>query len=251
MAHTYRPFAETDALDDLSRDLHRELTSQERGWSLATGGTLLALALSRSFRWAFLPAAVLLYRGLSGRRLPKVSAESPKTEAEIRKALGESGIKVMRSLRLDCPRDVVYRFWRKLDNLPRFLPHLEEVTVLSGTRSRWTLRGVAGLKFTWEAEIINEQENVLIAWQSLPGGEVSNAGSVRFEDDGRGGTLVFVTLEFVPPAGAAGNAIASLLGQAPAQQLERDLKELEHTFGETVEALGKEAAPAALEGSRA
>lgn len=251
MPHTYRPFAEHSALDELSQDLQRELSVRERNTSLAGGASLLACSLFRSWRWALLPAALLLYRGLTGRRLPKLRTEPPRTEAEIRHALGESGIKVMRSLRLDLPREVVYRFWRQLDRLPRVLPHLESVEVLSPSRSRWKLRSVAGLSFTWEAEIINEQENVLLAWQSLPGGEVANAGSVRFEDDGFGGTLVFVTLEFVPPAGAAGNAVATLLGQAPAQQLERDLREMERAFAESSAALGESAAEATAAAARA
>ena len=50
------------------------------------------------------------------------------------------GIKVERSLVINRPADELYAFWRNFENLPRFMDHLESVTVLTPGRSRWTAR---------------------------------------------------------------------------------------------------------------
>jgi uncharacterized membrane protein len=76
----------------------------------------------------------------------------------------------------------------------------------------------------WNAEIINEAPNELIAWRSLEGAPVPNAGSVRFEpaNDGQAAE-VKVALEYAPPAGKLGALIAKLFGEDPQRQVEEDL----------------------------
>ena len=104
------------------------------------------------------------------------------------------------------------------------MPHVVSVT-LQDSRSHWVVAGPAGKQVEWDAEFINEKPGELIAWQSLPGSAVQSAGSVRFEpiDDGQS-TRVRVVLEYLPPAGKAGDFVARLLGSAPDQQLETDLR---------------------------
>jgi uncharacterized membrane protein len=64
-----------------------------------------------------------------------------------------------------------------------------------------------------------------IAWRSLEGSEIPNAGSVQFRPapDGRG-TEVKVVLDYRPPAGKLGAAFARLFGEEPQQQVEEDLQ---------------------------
>lgn len=76
----------------------------------------------------------------------------------------------------------------------------------------------------WDAEIINEEEDRFIAWQSLPGATVSNAGSVWFEPTSGAGTRVKVAFEFDPPAGAVGVAVAELFENSPEADLAEDLE---------------------------
>ncbi|WP_432326764.1 SRPBCC family protein [Mucilaginibacter sp. P25] len=38
------------------------------------------------------------------------------------------------------PRQKVYEFWRKLDNLPLFMKHLESVEVIDSKYSHWVLK---------------------------------------------------------------------------------------------------------------
>ena len=115
------------------------------------------------------------------------------------------GIKVEQSVTINRPVLEVYRFWRNFENLPRFMDHLEAVTVMDETRSHWVAKGPAGTRVEWDAVIHNEIDDELIAWRSLPGSEVNNAGSVHFTPLGRrDGTEVRVVLSYEPPAGKLG-----------------------------------------------
>ena len=80
----------------------------------------------------------------------------------------------------------------------------------------------------WDAEIINQVENELIAWRSLEGSEVPNAGSVRFTDaaGGRGTEVRIAVLQYNPPGGTAGAFIAKLFGEDPSTQIHNDLQRL-------------------------
>ena len=135
---------------------------------------------------------------------------------------------VRESIRLEVPLADVYRFWRRLENLPRFMTHLDRVTESLGRPVALGGRGPAGLAVEWDAEIINEVENKVIAWRSLPGSDVVTAGSVNF-DAARGGrsTQVSVHLQYAPPAGKAGALIASLFGREPSQTIREDLAALQ------------------------
>jgi uncharacterized membrane protein len=132
--------------------------------------------------------------------------------------------KVVESITVQRPREKIYAFWRNLENLPRFMRHVKYVEVLDAKRSRWTVEAPAGQTVAWTAEIINERPNELIAWESLPGAQVRNAGSVWFESMPEGGTYIKVALDYTPPAGAVGALMARLFGQAPGQRLREDLQ---------------------------
>ena len=135
------------------------------------------------------------------------------------------GIKVEESVTINRPVLEVYRFWRNFENLPRFMDHLEAVTVIDDSRSHWVAKGPAGTKVEWDAIIHNEVDDELIAWRSLPGSEVNNAGSVHFTPTPDGSaTDVRVVLSYEPPAGKVGAAVAKLLGEEPSKQVADDLR---------------------------
>lgn len=127
-------------------------------------------------------------------------------------------------MEIDCPASSLYHFWRGLEGLTRVMRQVKSVESRGGKRSHWKVAGPAGQTFEWDAEIINEEEGRLIAWKSLPGASVSNAGSVWFEPVNGGATRVKVALEFDPPAGAVGVALSHLLGSSPESELSEDLK---------------------------
>jgi len=124
---------------------------------------------------------------------------------------GNRGTKVVRAITILKPAQQLYDFWRDLSNLPKIIKHPVEITVRSATESHWTVSAPAGRHVEWDAVLINDTPGQLLAWRSRDGAEVDNAGSVRFEAaPGDEGTEVTVALEYDPPAGALGAAIAKL-----------------------------------------
>jgi uncharacterized membrane protein len=201
----------------------------ERVAALTTATAVVAYGLSRrSLPGVFLAAAAtpIAYRGLAGNWPRVTNGHAPRDMT--RAALGgKRGVHLRESVRLEKPIDEVYRFWRQLENLPRFMNYLAAVTDLGNGRSRWIAKGPAGTRVQWEAEIINEVENKLIGWQSLPGGDVITAGSVNF-DTARNGrsTQVSVHFQYAPPAGRAGSLFAMAFGREPSQTVREDLRRL-------------------------
>src|SRR5689334_2150849 len=149
----------------------------ERWASLAAASAVMAYGLSRrSVGGLCLMAAAtpLAYRGLSG-HWPRVGDGAP-SNGDTRAALsGDRGVVVREAIRLEEPIAEVYRFWRHFENLPRFMKHLERVTELGNGRSHWVACGPGGMRVEWDAEIINEIENKVIGWRSLPGADVISA----------------------------------------------------------------------------
>jgi uncharacterized membrane protein len=168
-------------------------------------------------------AAPLLYRAVTG-RWPGANGAA-RTNGTKTAAAGNGTVHVRESIRLEVPVADVFRFWRRLDRLPSIMSHLERVTEGSNGRSHWVAAGPAGVRVAWDAEIINEVENRLLAWRSLPGSDVATAGSVNFATV-RGGrsTQVDVHLQYAPPAGKAGALVASLFGREPSQMIREDLR---------------------------
>jgi uncharacterized membrane protein len=198
---------------------------------LALGaGTLLLLvgASRRSMAGALLAvsSAPLLYRGIMGHWPAIANGLTPSDHTKTALA-GLRGVHVRESIRLEVPLADVYGFWRRLENLPRFMTHLDRVIENSDGKSHWVAAGPGGLAVEWDAEIINEVDNKLIAWRSLPGSDVVTAGSVNFDSvRNRRNTQVSVHLQYAPPGGKAGALIASLFGREPSQTIREDMRHL-------------------------
>jgi uncharacterized membrane protein len=149
--------------------------------------------------------------------------------------------RVSRSITINRPPEEVYRFWRDLENLPRVARHLESVTVTSERRSHWRARGPAGTTIEWDAEIVEDRPNEMIAWRSVDRADVDNAGTVRFRPaPGGRGTEVTVELQYAPPGGAMSAAVAKLFREEPGQQVQDDLRALKQVL-ETGEVLVSDA----------
>lgn len=195
------------------------------------GGTALALwGLRRRSVGGLLVAAAgaaLGWRGVTGhcRAYEALGVD----RAHPGTVEGNLGVKIERSVAVAVPRAQVFRIWRNFTNLPHIMSHLERVEALTPTRSRWVLKPLAGTTIEWEAEIINEEPDALIAWRTLDHAGVDHAGSVRFEPiEGGRATLVSVSLQYAPPGGAIGHAVASLFGEDAGRQIEEDLGAFKH-----------------------
>ena len=206
---------------------------QVERWASAVGGGALALyGLTRGnlpgVALALLGAS-LVYRGTTGHcyayQAMGVNTATGETDNPNVSVRGGHGIKVEKSLTINRPPEELFRFWRNFENLPRVMSHLESVQVTGGNRSHWVAKGPAGMSVEWDAEVYNEKENELIAWRSLEGADVDNAGSVHFRPAPAGrGTELRVVLKYDPPAGIVGAAVAKLWGEEPEQQIDEDLR---------------------------
>jgi uncharacterized membrane protein len=133
---------------------------------------------------------------------------------------------VTRSITIGRSPAEVYAFWRRLEQLPMFMRHLESVQELDDRRSHWVATGPMGARVEWDAQITADEADRSISWRALPG-SVRHEGTVRFEPaPGDRGTEVHVNMTYQPPAGALGVAIAKLSGREPEQQVAEDLRRL-------------------------
>jgi uncharacterized membrane protein len=209
--------------------LPQNVSDGERFGSMAAGALLLLTGLPRGgLRGivSILAGGGLLYRGITGHcHLYEALGVDTAERSPATAVPAHQGVKVEQTIAIQRSPAELYAFWRNLQNLPRVMRHLSSIEPLEGQRSRWVARGPMGSSVQWDAEIINERENELIAWRSLPGGDVETAGSVHFRPlNGDRGTAVAVSMKYNPPAGKVGHWLASLLGSSLQQELDEDLR---------------------------
>jgi uncharacterized membrane protein len=138
---------------------------------------------------------------------------------------------IRRSATVNRDRSEVYAFWRKFENLPRFMPDLVSVEERGDGTSHWVAKGPAGKQVEWDATTTADEPNQRIAWQSAPDAEVRNSGEVLFRDAPAGrGTEVTVALQYDPPLGAVGRTVAKLFGEEPDQQVRNTLRALKQVL---------------------
>ncbi len=203
----------------------------ERYISAGAGALLTTIGLrSRGFGSLLLTAVggYLVYRGASGycpisKAIGRDTSDE-KTETDV--------LEISKSVTINKPRAEVYQFWRKLENLPQFMMHLESVTQQDDKRSHWVARldtenQFAKLlpKLEWDADIVEEEENSRLVWRSVPGASVDNSGEVRFVDaPGDRGTEVHATILYRAPEGMIGQTVMKLFNPAFKQMIKEDIR---------------------------
>lgn len=195
----------------------------ERIASAGAGGYLLYDAIANRGKWGWIKAvagAYLLYRGTSG-------------DCLAYRALGKSQlpvpyktINIRTKLTVNKPRSEVYAFWRKLENLPLFMKHLESVEKIDEKYSRWKAKFPGQLvPLEWKAEIVKEREGNFIGWSSTTDATIKNAGKVEFKDAlGGRGTEINVVIAYHPPLGIVGSGIAKLFNKKLSKMVRKDIQ---------------------------
>jgi uncharacterized membrane protein len=196
--------------------------NNERMFSAIAGGALAVYGLRRASLGGLLIAgigAALGYRGITGncQLYEKLGIDA----GGARRNVGNLGVKIDKEIVVNAPAERLYGIWRNFQNLPKILSQVEKVEILSPNRSRWTL--AAPVSISWEAELINDKLNELIAWRTDGNQWVNHAGSVTFEPIGSGTTRVHVSLQYDPPGGQIGHAVASLFAEDAGSKVEHDL----------------------------
>ncbi|MDB4923748.1 SRPBCC family protein [Mucilaginibacter sp.] len=196
--------------DDNNGSANINLNWPERYISIAAGVKLSFSGIRNIFKSPFTSilklgaGGYLVNRGISGHC--ELYSQAGKINTS------PVNINIRSSLTVNRSRTEVYDFWRKLDNLPLFMKHLESVNVINEKRSHWVLKlptGVANV--SWDAEIVHDDPGYMIGWSSLPDSIIDNAGKIRFRDSENGGTQIDVVISYQPPAGGFGASVAHVL----------------------------------------
>lgn len=140
--------------------------------------------------------------------------------------LKSANVNIRASITIDKPVSEVYAFWRKLENLPKFMKHLESVKETDKITSEWKAKGPAGIgSLSWKAQILMDEKDKMLSWHSLPESTVDNAGKVYFKDLGKS-TELDITLSYHAPLGVAGETAARLLNPIFERMVNNDIQNL-------------------------
>ncbi len=159
--------------------------------------------------------------GTVGSGLMARAATNRELKTLVRPRLAGKGIVVQKSIYIDAPVGEVFGRW-KVESFPQWMSHVREVRPLGDDRHHWVVDGPANVPVEWDARIDHVIENREMAWHSLPGSSVDNAGSVQFRPEGEG-TRVRVTICYMPIGGEIGDAVARALGRDPKSEMDDDL----------------------------
>lgn len=227
---------------------------------------LRELAAAAGLLWSGNPAWLwarvggdLMDLGLLGRALKNHDGQGTgRTAAAFAGVIGIMGVDVYGAVtrtRQKAPLDLtasvtvvrpareVYDRWRRLENLPLFMAHVDEVRTTGQGRTHWRATAPFGRTVEWDAEITDDRPGERIAWRSVDGAPIESEGDVRFVPaPGNRGTEIHVTLHYSMPAGKLGEAVARYFGEEPHQQLDDDLRRFKQ-LAETGEVVRSEGAP--------
>ena len=226
-------------MEQLLPRIDRRIPASEKWACTIAGGLSLFWGLKRrGFFGSLLSLAgvELLTYGISGHHTHELLGIRTKDPVSKRRIPFQSGIQVEHTISINAPIAQVYSYFRDFENLPLFMRNIRSVQILDQTHSHWSARGPLGAAIEWDAEIISDEPNKLISWRSTNSPDIENAGSVHFHESSSGrGTTMRVELQYLPPAGAVGAAIARLFGEEPEIQLKNDLRrfkqQLEGKYG--------------------
>lgn len=141
------------------------------------------------------------------------------------------------SVKVKASQQKAWDYVSNYQNFDRFMGHVKEVKILSSDTSEWHLSGPLGIPVSWQAITSVKEPPRHLAWHSVKGA-IDTKGFIKVESDGEGSQIT-VHVEYQPPAGAAGEAFASLF-KDPQKMLETDLEKLgEILSGAPVDSQGR------------
>jgi uncharacterized membrane protein len=197
---------ETQTVTPLHNKFKANVSNIERIAMVASGAYLLYKGISKKSKniGEVGTGGAMLLRGISGYCPVYDAVDHLKNDKA-------SNVNIRINSVVNRPISEVYAFWRNLENLPKFMNHLESVKTINSTVSEWTAKGPGGIgKLSWKAEIIKDEKEKLLSWQSLPDATVKNSGKVIFKQKGKT-TEIEVTISYHAPLGIAGETAAKFL----------------------------------------
>ena len=213
-------------MNALGIQMDRNLGTTGRILSALAGGLLLVHGIRRGRKLSEIPlGSYLLFRGATG--------FCPITQAVTKNgtAAHPRTVDISTTVIINKPKEEVYSFWRKLENLPRFMKHLESVTIIDDKTSFWKAKVPGGIAtIDWESEITMDRPNEQISWQSLPDSEIRNSGEVIFRDAGINKTELQARISYDAPGGVIGESVAKLLNPLFAKMVKSEIESVKDHF---------------------
>jgi uncharacterized membrane protein len=206
---------------------YNNINTPERVVSVMAGAFFLYSgfkSLVKNPVWAFAKLSVggtLLLRGSTGHCPIYKMAGLDSTKPEV--------INIKQHFTVNQPREEVYQFWRRLENLPLFMRHIEEVEELDPIHSTWKARFSKNTpSISWKAEIVKDIENHFIGWHSVKGSAIEHGGKVEFNDAPGGGTELEVVFSYQSPIGSLGTGLAKQLVPKLDEIIREDILNFKH-----------------------
>jgi uncharacterized membrane protein len=101
---------------------------------------------------------------------------------------------IEKSIDVRVPVSVAYGQWTQFEEFPQFMDGVEQVTQLDDSHVHWVAE-IGGERREWDAEIVEQEPDRVIAWRSTGG--TPNSGRVEFMPIDEG-TRVSVRMEHEP-----------------------------------------------------
>jgi uncharacterized membrane protein len=124
---------------------------------------------------------------------------------------------ITESIDVQVPVRTAYDQWTQFEEFPQFMTGVLEVKQLDDSHVRW-VADVEGERKEWEAEIVEQEPDRVVAWRSVGG--PTNSGRVEFKPIDTG-TRVSVEMEYDPEG--MKESIGALVG-LDGRQVEGDLE---------------------------
>jgi uncharacterized membrane protein len=215
--------AEVPSLQGESRRPAQRFPFMRDNWSPTTrtlanvtGASMIACAVSR-------PRPMSLVWGVAGLGLIARAASNLPMRRLFGIGAGRRAIDVQKTININAPLDMVFGFFADYRNFPYFMSNIVQVSGAGYGWSHWVVKGPAGIKVEWDAELTRFVPNLAIGWKSLPGSTVANAGIISFDTNYDGSTRVDIKLSYNPPGGALGHLVARIFGADARSEMDQDL----------------------------
>ncbi len=135
-------------------------------------------------------------------------------------------VKLEESITISRTRTELYEIWHNFDQLAGYLDDLESVVPIGGGRSHWIVVIPGGRRVEWDAELVNDLPNDLIAWKTVGAPDVSHAGSVHFRDAPNGAEMR-VVIDYEPPGHTLTHLLSAfthIFGRSPQAKLRLEME---------------------------
>lgn len=118
----------------------------------------------------------------------------------------------------------IYAHRLEPDTLPKIMNHIAEVRSGAEGQTHWQMKLPLGQSLEWDTRVTEERRDELSYWRSLEGAALPNEGRVTFRPAPAERGTVTLKLEFNPPGGALGSAVAKQFEAVPKNLVSKALR---------------------------